>query len=165
MVRRFNQSLGNVSSELAGERQELASSLHNLGIALGQVSSFVQDNRDVLGRNIKGLNQVSQVLVKRRDELDKILDTAPLALNNLALTYNPEAGTLDTSANMGEILNQVRSDPSTFLCGVLLQADKSGALCQLAQQALERPGAGPGRAASGGDLFDRSLGGLVGGAR
>jgi len=165
VVRRFNQSLGNVSSELAGERQELASSLHNLAIALGQVSSFVQENRDVLGRNIKGLDQVSQVLVKRRDELDKILDTAPLALNNLALTYNPQAGTLDTSANLGEILHQVQSDPSTFLCGVLLQADKTGALCDLAQQTLKRPATGAGRTAAGPHLFDRSLGGLVGGAR
>jgi phospholipid/cholesterol/gamma-HCH transport system substrate-binding protein len=165
VVRRFNASLGNVSSELAGERQELSASLHNLAIALGEVSSFVKDNRDVLGRNIKGLNQVSQVLVKRRDELDKILDTAPLALNNLALTYNPQSGTLDTSSNTGEILNQIQSDPSTFLCGVLLQADKTGALCDLAQQALKRPASGAGRTAASGDLFDRSLGGLVGGAR
>jgi phospholipid/cholesterol/gamma-HCH transport system substrate-binding protein len=166
VVRRFNTSLGNVSSELAGERQELRSSLHNLAIALGQVSSFVKENRDVLGRNIKGLDQVSQVLVKRRDELDKILDSAPLALNNLALTYNPEAGTLDTSSNSGEILNQIQSDPSTFLCGFLQQADKTGALCDLAQQALKRPAPGAGRtSAGGGRLFDRSLGGLVGGAR
>jgi phospholipid/cholesterol/gamma-HCH transport system substrate-binding protein len=165
VVRRFNSSLGDVSSELAGERQELAASLHNLGIALGQVASFVKDNRDVLGRNIKGLNQVSQVLVKRRDELDKILDTAPLALNNLALTYNPQAGTLDTSSNSGEVLNQVQSDPSTFLCGILLQADNTGALCDLAQQTLKRPATGRTSGASGGDLFDRSLGGFVGGAR
>jgi phospholipid/cholesterol/gamma-HCH transport system substrate-binding protein len=165
VVRRFNASLGSVSSELAGERQELSASLHNLAIALGQVSSFVKDNRDVLGRNIKGLNQVSQVLVKRRDELDKILDTAPLALNNLALTYNPQSGTLDTSSNTGEILNQIQSDPSTFLCGVLLQADKTGALCDLAQQALKRPASGAGRTPASGALFDRSLGGLVGGAR
>jgi phospholipid/cholesterol/gamma-HCH transport system substrate-binding protein len=168
VVRRFNQSLGNVSSELAGERHELATSLHNLGVALGEVSSFVKDNREVLGRNIKGLDQVSQVLVKRRDELDKILDTAPLALDNLALTYNPQAGTLDTSANFGEILDQVRTDPSTFLCGILQQADKTGALCDLAKQTLQRPagsGASAGTSTGSGGLFDRSLGGLVGGGR
>jgi len=161
-VRRFNQSLSDASSMLAGERQELSASLHNLATALGQVSSFVKENRDVLGRNIKGLNRVSQVLVNRRDELDKILDDAPLALNNLALTYNPEAGTLDTNANLGEIVNQVQSDPSTFLCGFVSQADDSGALCDLVQRALGRPGTGAGASGSSGDRYDRTLAGLVG---
>lgn len=161
-VRRFNQSLAGASSMLAGERQELSASLRNLATALGQVGSFVKENRDVLGRNIKGLNRVSQVLVKRRDQLDRILDDAPLALNNLALTYNPEAGTLDTNANLGEIVNQVQSDPATFVCGFLGQADDSGALCDLAQQALGRTGTGgAGATRTSADQFDPTLGGLV----
>lgn len=161
-VRKFNDSLSQVSSMLAGERQELSASLTNLAKALGQVSSFVKENREVLGRNISGLNRVSKVLVKRRSELDHILDSAPLALNNLALTYNPQTGTLDTNANLGEVINQVQSDPSTFLCGFLSQADTSGALCDLVQQALPRPGTGAkGTPRSSVDLFDRSLAGLV----
>ena len=113
-VRQFNDSLAEVSTMLSGEREELSAALSNLATALGQVSTFVKENRDVLGRNIKGLNRVSKVLVKRRAELDQILDSAPLALNNLALTYNPEAGTLDTNANIGELVNQVTGDPSTL---------------------------------------------------
>ncbi|MCB8958390.1 MAG: MCE family protein [Nocardioides sp.] len=162
-VRRFNQSLSDASSMLADERQELSASLHNLATALGQVSSFVKENREVLGRNIKGLNRVSQVLVDRRDELDQILDDAPLALNNLALTYNPEAGTLDTNANLGEVVNQVQSDPSSFLCGFVSQADSSGALCDLVQQALGRPGTGgSGATDTSGGQYDPTLAGLVG---
>ena len=161
-VRKFNQSLSDVSGMLAGERQELGASLRNLATALGQVGSFVRENRDALGRNIKGLNRVSQVLVKRRDQLDEILGTAPLALNNLALTYNPQAGTLDTNANLGELVNQVQSDPSSLLCGFLSQADHSGALCDLVQQALGRPATGGKGKTTSGDLYDRSLGGFVG---
>lgn len=164
-VRRFNQSLSDASSMLAGERQELSTSLKNLATALGQVKTFVKQNRDALGRNIKGLDQVSKVLVKRRDELNQILDSAPLALNNLALTYNPQAGTLDTNANLGEIVNQIQSDPSTLLCGFLSQADNSGALCDLAKQALPRPATGGAATPTSADPFDRSLGGFVGVAR
>lgn len=164
-VRRFNQSLADASSMLAGQRQELSASLRNLATALGEVSRFVHDNRDSLGRNIAGLDRVSQVLVKRRDELDQILDSAPLALNNLALTYNPQAGTLDTNANVGELADQVQSDPSTFLCGILGQADSSGAMCDLVQQALRRPGVGGAGATGGADRFDPTLGGLVGADR
>lgn len=161
-VRRFNDSLAEVSSMLSGERDELSAALRNLATALGQVSTFVKENRAVLGRNISGLNRVSKVLVKRRGELDQILDSAPLALNNLALTYNPEAGTLDTNANLGELVNQVTGDPSTFLCGIVSQADTSGSLCGLVKQALGRS-APDGR--TSGDRFDRTLGGLVGEGR
>jgi phospholipid/cholesterol/gamma-HCH transport system substrate-binding protein len=165
-VRRFNQSLSDVSVMLSGERQELSESLKNLATALGQVGSFVKENREVLGRNISGLNRVAKVLVKRRGELDQILDSAPLALNNLALTYNPQAGTLDTNANLGEIFNQVQSDPATFICGLLSAEDDSGALCDLAQQALPRAGTlaknGETTPSYAANLFDPTLGGLVG---
>lgn len=158
-VRDFNESLAQVSSTLAGERQELSAALENLATALGQVSTFVKENRDALSRNISGLTRVSKVLVKRRNELDQILDSAPLALNNLALTYNPQAGTLDTNANLGEVVNQVESDPASFLCGIVSQADTSGSLCGLVQQALGRSAPGGQSAAQ---RFDRTLGGLVG---
>jgi phospholipid/cholesterol/gamma-HCH transport system substrate-binding protein len=159
-VRRFNDSLANVSEMLSGERDELSQALANLSTALGEVSSFVKENRDVLGRNISGLNRVSKVLVKRRGELDQILDSAPLALNNLALTYNPQAGTLDTNANLGELVNQVAGDPSSLLCGIVGQADSSGALCNLVKQALGRSAP---NGKSSADRFDPTLGGILGG--
>ncbi len=99
-VRDFNQSLSQVSTVLEGEREELSAALGNLGEALGQVSTFVRDNEEILGRNIEGLNRFTKVLAKQRDSLDQILNIAPTALNNLALTYNPQAGTLDTRSNM-----------------------------------------------------------------
>ena len=125
-VRSFNQSLAQVSHMLKGERGDLAASLHNLGIAMKQVSGFVRDNREILGKNITGLDQLTQILVKQRGALSETLRDAPLALNNLALAYNPQAGTLDTRANLGEIGHQLTSDPSTFLCGLLDQADQAG---------------------------------------
>ena len=66
------------------------------------------------------------MLVKQRGALDEILTAAPLALNNLALTYNPQAGTLDTRANIQELGNQITSDPATLLCGIVNQADQAG---------------------------------------
>lgn len=163
-VRRFNDSLSEVSTMLAGERQELSASLENLAVALGQVSTFVQDNRDVLGRNISGLKRVSDVLVKRRGELDAILKSAPLALNNLALTYNPQAGTLDTNANIGNIIHQIESDPELLLCTIVSQVDTSGSLCDLVEGILPRPGTG-GVGAQPAPVYDPTLGGFVGEGR
>ena len=81
------------------------------------------------------------MLVKQRAALDETLRDAPLALNNLTLTYNPQAGTLDTNANLGELVNQIASDPQTLVCGFLGQADHSGQLCNLASSVAQALGA------------------------
>ena len=162
-VRSFNQSLADVSDLLEGEKEELSASLRNLSVALTEVSSFVKDNREVLGRNISGLNRVSKVLVKQRDALDEILRVGPLALNNLALTYNPQAGTLDTRANLGELVGQLEADPATYLCGLTSQVKGADGVCDTIKQVLPRAGTlpkGPVPARPG-QRFDPTLGGLV----
>ncbi|WP_110206744.1 MCE family protein [Nocardioides daejeonensis] len=131
LVRDFNHSIASVSEMLAGERQELAASLQNLGGALGSVRDFVKDNEELLGKNIRGLDKVAKVLVKRRAELDEILTAGPVALNNLALTYNPQAGTLDVSANLENAGHVLATNPSLFLCSVVGTADPTGVVCNL----------------------------------
>jgi phospholipid/cholesterol/gamma-HCH transport system substrate-binding protein len=159
-VRQFNQSLSSVSDMLSGEKEELAAALHNLSIGLGDVATFVRENRDILGKNIEHINRVAKVLVKQRVALDETLRDAPIALNNLALTYNPQAGTLDTNANLGELVNQISSDPATLVCGFLGQAEDASQLCDLAKTVLKR--SSPfGTGSSSGQRFDPSLGGLV----
>jgi phospholipid/cholesterol/gamma-HCH transport system substrate-binding protein len=168
-VRQFNDSMAQVSTMLSGERQELRASLHNLGTAMGEVSTFVRDNRAILGRNIEGLNRVARVLVKQRGALDQILSSAPLALNNLYMTYNPQAGTLDTRSNQGETPGQIFADPAAFLCGIAGQVDDSGEFCnQIKQVKFPKAPTKLPRAATFGqggaswqDQFDPSLGGLV----
>jgi len=168
-VRRFNDSLQAGSRMLAAERHDLGAALHNLAIAMTQVRSFVHENRDALTSNIKGLTQLSQILVKRRKALDEILHVAPNALNNLALAYNNKAGTLNTRANIGETVNQLTADPATVLCTFLGQAPGGKKACKsltssLNLGALGRPAA-LGGSHSGGRVVaepvDRSLGGLL----
>jgi phospholipid/cholesterol/gamma-HCH transport system substrate-binding protein len=162
-VRAFNQSLGDVSTLLAGERDELAASLRNLGVALEQVGGFVKENRDALGRNIKGLNRVAKVLVKQRAALDEVLQVAPLALNNLAMTYNPDAGTLDTNANLGVLGDVLKEHPGTALCAITQATNKE--LCDifkhLDSDSRRAAPFGAGTSAAYGTRFDPTLNGLV----
>ena len=177
-VRDFNQSLSQVSTVLEGEREELSAALANLSVALGQVSTFVRDNEAILGRNIEGLSRFTKVLAKQRDSLDQILKIAPTALNNLALTYNPQAGTLDTRANIGELVGQIENDPALLLCSIVEQADNPGNACELIKKLLpgklpKLPGAPRPAPFTGGirsdfeggtrsgDRYDPTLGGLV----
>jgi phospholipid/cholesterol/gamma-HCH transport system substrate-binding protein len=162
-VRAFNRSLGRVSTVLAQEREELAAALRNLGVAVGEVGTFVRDNREVLGRDIRGLNRVLKVVVQQRSALDEVLRIAPVALNNLALTYNPDAGTLDTNSNISQFVENIEKSPKDVLCTLVSADDPNGTLCDTIQglplprvQALLGAGSGSAYGES-----DASLGGLV----
>ena len=163
VVRDFNDSLGRVSTLLADEREELAGSLSNLAVALDEVGQFVQDNRAILGENIKGLNRFAKVLVKQRDALSETLRIAPLALNNLQLTYNPDTGTLDTNANIGNLVGEIESDPAAVLCALVSSNDPNGDVCDLIES-LPLPRAatfGPGTGTLYEGESDPTLGGIV----
>jgi phospholipid/cholesterol/gamma-HCH transport system substrate-binding protein len=141
-VRQFNDSLASGADLLAGERQDLAAVLRNLSVAMTEVRSFVKDNRKSLTSNISGLNRISKTLVKQRDALDKTLQYAPAALNNLYLAGNVKQGTLDTRDVAGELLNELTTDPVATLCTLVGQAD-GGKSCDLIGGALKAPRAAP----------------------
>lgn len=119
LVRRFNDSLAAGSDVLAGEREELAQALESLGVAMGEIRTFVRDNRDSLGTNIDGLKRVTDTLVKRREELDEVLRVAPAALNNLYLAGNDRANTLDVRNNISELLIDLEESPVGSFCALL----------------------------------------------
>ena len=168
-VRDFNTSLAGVSSMLSGERTDLSAALHNLQVALGNVAAFVRENKDSLGRNIKGLNTVLKTVVKNRDALNETLTAAPVALSNLYQAYNPDVGTLDTNPNMGELAHQLATHPAQLLCTLSDQLPSGSTLCNAIKGILPRAGAlGAGTGSSYGVRTDLTLGGLVpatGGAR
>ena len=142
-VRSFNQSLSDVSGLLEGEKEELSASLRNLSVALTEVSSLRQgEPRDPRAQHLRaqpGLQGPGQAA--RRPRRDPRV--GPLALNNLALTYNPQAGTLDTRANIGELVNQLSADPATYLCGLTSQVKGAESVCDTIKQVLPRAGALP----------------------
>ena len=135
-VRGFNSNLAQMSVVLEGERDDLAGALSNLGRATEDITTFVRSNRRLIHNNVQGLVDVSNVLVKQRAALKEIMDVAPLALNNLAVTYNPLTGTLDTRTNFGENVHQLETDPALFLCTLINQGDRSGRACNAIQKAF-----------------------------
>lgn len=159
-VRSFNRSLGNVSTLLADERKELTTALSTLGVALDQVATFVKENRDVLGRDIKGVNRVAKVLVRQRAALDEILQAGPLALTNLYHTYNPGNGTLDTNANLGNLVSELLKHPAATVCGIISPTDKDGKICDLIEGVLPRS-APFGTGSWQNQPYDPTLNGLV----
>jgi phospholipid/cholesterol/gamma-HCH transport system substrate-binding protein len=120
-VRKFNDQLAQVARDLSDERADLGAALHNLSVALTTVSTFIKNNQGSFHSDVQGLTVVTNILVKQKGALNEILSVAPVALANLAHTYNPSSGTLDNRSNLDSL-----TDPAV-LCGTLQILGKLGA--------------------------------------
>jgi len=160
----FNSDLASVADQLAGERNELALALKNLAIALGEVGSFVKENKSNLTTDIKNLADITGTLAKQKAALGEVLQAGPAALSNLNLAYNGSSGTLDTRDNA-----QQSQNPSVFLCELLTSTGQPKSACNqidkvLAGLKFPKPG-NQGFSSSPSGAPDLTLGGILGSGR
>jgi phospholipid/cholesterol/gamma-HCH transport system substrate-binding protein len=116
-VNQFNEQAADVSRFLADERGDLAAAVRQLGIALGAVQQFIDDNRSRLKSNVDKLASVTDTLVDQRAALSEVLDVAPVALSNIINSYNGSSGTLDARAD----LNDLAQPPIVMICNMIRQ--------------------------------------------
>jgi phospholipid/cholesterol/gamma-HCH transport system substrate-binding protein len=102
-VRTAQERLDEVVGFFADNKDDLAGALEELGTALGQVKTFIEDNRGELKENVDRLVPLTRTLVEQRTSLAEALDVAPLAAGNVVNAYNPDTRTLDGRANLNEI--------------------------------------------------------------
>jgi phospholipid/cholesterol/gamma-HCH transport system substrate-binding protein len=165
-VKKFNEQLAEVTGELADERTDLGGALHDLGIALDNVNTFVKANSSKLHTSITGLEDITGVLVKERSSLQETLALAPVALANIVHAYQPNIGALATRSNLSSLTADL-TNPAD-LCGVLkggglltgsLLGNLTGQITSLCTKVLK---GAPGTPLGGVDLTGL-LGGLTGG--
>lgn len=111
-TRGFAAELTKVSGELDNERSEFATALHNLGIALGEVATFIHDNRRQLAANVQGLATVSNILSNERTLLAHIVDIGAVGISNYPHMYTPSARTYNARFDF----NSVSDNPALYVC-------------------------------------------------
>lgn len=116
-VNEFSEQAADVTAFLADERKDLGAAVRQLGIALGLVQQFINDNRAQLKGNVDKLAGITQVLVDQRAALSEVADIAPLALSNIINSYNGSSGTLDARAD----LNELAQPPIVTVCNLVRQ--------------------------------------------
>lgn len=102
-VRTAQERLDEVVGFFADNKDDLAGALEELGTALGQVKTFVEDNRGELRKNVDRLVPLTRTLVEQRASLAEALDVAPLAAGNVVNAYDPDSRTLNGRADLNEI--------------------------------------------------------------
>lgn len=122
LTRRLNENLASVTGLLSDDPNEVGSAVAALGAVVGDVQSFVAENREVLGTASDKLAAVSSTLTASLDDLKQTLHLAPNALQNLMNTYQPAQATMGGAYAFNNF-----ADPITFLCGAIQAASRLGA--------------------------------------
>ncbi|MFI6638231.1 MCE family protein [Streptomyces sp. NPDC050504] len=102
-VRTAQTRLGQVSTFLAQDKENLGAALKELGKALAQVKGFIQKNRGEIKKNVEALVPITRTLVDQRAALAEAMDAAPLAAGNVLNAYDPVHRTIDGRTNLLEI--------------------------------------------------------------
>jgi phospholipid/cholesterol/gamma-HCH transport system substrate-binding protein len=140
-VNQFSEQAADVSRFLAEERGDLAAAVRQLGIALGAVQKFIDDNRSRLKSNVDKLASVTGTLVDQRAALAEVLDVAPVALSNIINSYNGSSGTLDARAD----INELSQPPIVLICNMIRQGTPNN-LPQVLADACDQLGSVVGKA-------------------
>ena len=121
LMRQLNQNLASVTGLLANDPNEVANAVTALADVVGDVRSFVADNREALGTTSDKLASVSSALNNSLDDIKQVLHIAPTELQNFMNIYQPAQGTLSGAPAFANFAN-----PVAFLCGAIQAASRLG---------------------------------------
>lgn len=117
LVRAFMQDLAGVSQTLADESDELQQAVAAVAAAVGEVESFVRDNRDGLAKSIRKLTNVMSTIASEKKSLRSALEIAPTAMDSLHLGFDHSTGTQNSRVGIGGVVWTA----DAFLCGLIQQ--------------------------------------------
>jgi phospholipid/cholesterol/gamma-HCH transport system substrate-binding protein len=122
LMRQLNQNLASVTGLLADDPDEVANAVRDLNGVLGEVQSFVADNREALGTTSDKLAGVTQALTESLDDVKQFLHVAPNSFQNYVNVYQPAQGGASAILALNNFAN-----PISFLCGAVQAASRLGA--------------------------------------
>lgn len=93
VLRSLNTNLASVTALFANDPHEVANAVKDLNDAVGEVQSFVADNRESLGTTTDKLASVSTALTQSLDDIKQALHIVPTVAANAANLYQPAQGT------------------------------------------------------------------------
>jgi phospholipid/cholesterol/gamma-HCH transport system substrate-binding protein len=111
-TRSFMTNLATVTGQLDGERASFTAAVHEVGVALEQVTTFVKSNRELLATDVGELARVTTILAKERVLLAHIADIGAVGVGNYPHMYTPSARTYNARFDN----NDRQDNPALFVC-------------------------------------------------
>lgn len=122
LMRQLNQNLASVTGLLADDPGEVADAVRDLDAVVGEVQSFVAENREALGTTSDKLAGVTTALNESLDDIKQFLHVAPTTFQNYVNIWQPAQGAVSSVPMINNFAN-----PIQFLCGAVQAASRLGA--------------------------------------
>ena len=103
-------------------RAKSATAVSDLNSAVGEVQSFVAENREALGTTSDKLAGITQALNDSLGDVKQLLHVAPNTLQNYINIYQPAQGAATSVLAIANFQN-----PVSFICGAIQAASRLGA--------------------------------------
>ncbi|TGD85966.1 MCE family protein [Mycolicibacterium sp. CH28] len=129
LMRELNRNLAATTGLLTDDHNEVGNAVSSIDSAVGDVQSFISENRETIGTTSDKLASVTTALTDSLDDIKQTLHVAPGTLQNYVNIYQPAQGTLSGALAINNFAN-----PISFLCGAIqaasrLSAEQSAKLC------------------------------------
>lgn len=118
----LNVNLAQVSGLLADDPNKVRRAVEDLNGVIGDVQSFVAENREPIGTASDKLTSISNAVVASLDDVKQFLHVAPNVAVNFNNIYEPANGSLTGALQVNNFAN-----PISFLCGAIEAASRLGA--------------------------------------
>jgi phospholipid/cholesterol/gamma-HCH transport system substrate-binding protein len=122
LMRQLNVNLASVTGLLSNGPTQLGDAVQSINDVVGDVQSFVADNRESLGTTSDKLASVTTALNQSLDDIKQVLHVGANGFQNFMNIYQPSQGTLSGALAVNNF-----SNPITFLCGAIQAASRLGA--------------------------------------
>lgn len=122
LLGQLNVNLAEVSGLLADDPHEVGQAVQDLNSVVGDVQSFIAENREPIGIAADKLSSISTAVAASRDDLEQALHILPTAAVNFNNIYEPANGSLTGALSVNNFAN-----PISFLCGAIQAASRLGA--------------------------------------
>lgn len=122
LMRQLNQNLASVTGSLSNDPDEVANAIRDLDGVVGEVQTFVADNREALGTTSDKLAGVTQALTDSLGDIKQVLHVTPNTLQNYVNIWQPAQGAVSSVPMLNNFAN-----PLSFLCGAIQAASRLGA--------------------------------------
>lgn len=122
LMRHLNGNLASATGLLANDPNEVGQALEDLNVAVGDVGSFVAENREAIGTGTDKLASVTTALNDSLEDFKQALHIAPNTLQNFYNIYQPAQASLTGALAVNNF-----ADPISFLCGAIQAASRLGA--------------------------------------
>lgn len=122
LLSQLNVNLAEVTGLLADDPNEIGQAVQDLNSVVGDVQSFVAENREPIGTASDKLASISAAVTASLDDLEQVLHILPTAASNFNNIYEPANGSLTGALMVNNFAN-----PISFLCGAIQAASRMGA--------------------------------------